>query len=105
MKQYIILLAFFLINTLGQAEKVYTILLEGNVDPSMVRLVENGFKEADTLQTDYIYIELNTYGGGVQEADIIRRTILDSDIPTPSRRGSDTHSLRRALVRVGLIHQ
>ena len=71
------------INAQQVSEKniVYTFELKQEINSSAWRLVDNCFNEAEKINADIIIIQLNTYGGELSNADLIRTRILKSQIP------------------------
>ncbi|MEQ9404440.1 MAG: NfeD family protein [Cyclobacteriaceae bacterium] len=51
------------------------------IDPRTNRYSELGLEKAKELEADYVILELDTYGGALNDADDIRTRILDFDIP------------------------
>lgn len=62
-------------------KKVYTFKIDNNIDPAMNRRVKVAMEEAERLESDLIFIEMDTYGGAVTDADEIRTRILESKTP------------------------
>jgi membrane-bound serine protease (ClpP class) len=62
-------------------QKVYTFLIDDNIDPRMNRRVKLALEDAKTRNADVVIIEMDTYGGAVNDADDIRTMILELDIP------------------------
>lgn len=62
-------------------KKVYTFKIDNNIDPAMNRRVKVAMEEAGRLESDLIFIEMDTYGGAVTDADEIRTRILESKTP------------------------
>ncbi|GDX51245.1 serine protease [Bacteroidota bacterium] len=68
--------------TISETKKnVYTFQLSQEIAAPAWRLVDNCFKEAEAMNADYIIIQLNTFGGELSNADLIRNRILKSKIP------------------------
>ena len=68
--------------TISETKKiVYTFELKQEIAPAAWRIVNNCFKEAEDLKADIIVLHLNTFGGELSNADLIRNRILDSKIP------------------------
>lgn len=65
------------------AEKVliYKFDINKEIGPSMWRITEQSFKQAQAIKADLILIHMNTYGGMLLSADSIRTKILNSRIP------------------------
>lgn len=59
----------------------YRIRLDQDIDPSSQRLVTLGLEKAREAQSDYILLDLDTYGGAVNAADSIRSAILRYEKP------------------------
>ncbi len=51
------------------------------IDPRSNRYTELGLKEAEEIDADLIILELDTYGGALNDADDIRTRILDFERP------------------------
>ena len=62
-------------------EKIYTFKIDKDIDPAMNRRVKIAFEQAKEEKAGLILIEMDTYGGVVTDADEIRTTILESEIP------------------------
>ena len=62
-------------------DKIYTFKIDKDIDPAMNRRVKIAFDEAKAEKAGLILIEMDTYGGVVTDADEIRTTILESEIP------------------------
>ena len=60
---------------------VYRITIDDEINPSVSRLVRRGIEEAKKWEADYLFIELETYGGLVVDADDIRTDLLNCPIP------------------------
>lgn len=91
--KYVFLLAVLLLSlpqislsfqqdTLSTAkQKVYTFKIDDNIDPRMNRKVRLALEDAQKQDADMIIIEMDTYGGAVDDADDIRTMILESETP------------------------
>ena len=64
-----------------ETAKVFHILVDDVIDPRTNRLTEMGLEKAKELKVDYVILELDTYGGALNDADDIRTRILEFDIP------------------------
>lgn len=62
-------------------KKIFTFQIDDNIDPRMNRRVKLALEEAKNKDADLIIIEMDTYGGAVNDADDIRTMILELDIP------------------------
>ncbi|MEQ8583265.1 MAG: NfeD family protein [Marinoscillum sp.] len=85
LKKYIF--SFFIISGLfafGQdstGTKVLHLKVLDNIDPRTNRYTELGLEKAKELEVDYVILELDTYGGALNDADEIRTRILNFDRP------------------------
>lgn len=62
-------------------QKVYTFKIDDNIDPRMNRKVKLALEDAQKQNADLIVIEMDTYGGAVNDADDIRTMILETKTP------------------------
>jgi membrane-bound serine protease (ClpP class) len=62
-------------------KKVFTFKIDADIDPGMTRRVKLALENAEVEKADLIIIEMDTYGGAVNDADEIRTMILNSTIP------------------------
>lgn len=62
-------------------QKVYTFKIDDNIDPRMNRKVKLALEDAQLKGADMIVIEMDTYGGAVNDADDIRTMILETKTP------------------------
>jgi membrane-bound serine protease (ClpP class) len=62
-------------------EKVYTFKIDRDIDPAMNRRVKIALDEAKSKDANLIIIEMDTYGGAVNDADDIRTMILETEVP------------------------
>ncbi|PRY88462.1 NfeD family protein [Mongoliibacter ruber] len=62
-------------------KKVYTFKIDDNIDPRMNRKVRLALEDAKEKKADLIIIEMDTYGGAVNDADDIRTMILEEKKP------------------------
>lgn len=60
---------------------VLHLTIDDVIDPRTSRYSALGLERARTLDADYVILELDTYGGVLNDADDIRTRILDFDIP------------------------
>lgn len=61
--------------------QVLHLRIQDNIDPRTNRYSELGLDRARELDVDYVILELDTYGGALNDADEIRTRILDFDKP------------------------
>jgi membrane-bound serine protease (ClpP class) len=62
-------------------EKILLIDIKQQIDPRVNRYTELAFKYAESINAKAVIIEMNTYGGLVDDADKIRKRILDAKMP------------------------
>jgi membrane-bound serine protease (ClpP class) len=83
--RYIFLFLFGIISSSLNAQekptKIYTFKIDKDIDPAMNRRVKLALEEAVIEKASLIFIEMDTYGGAVNDADDIRTMILESEIP------------------------
>jgi membrane-bound serine protease (ClpP class) len=67
----------------AQSEKKQVMVMDikDEIDPRMLRYVKLAFEHADKIKADYIIIDMDTFGGGLQEAKDIVNLIMNSDKP------------------------
>ncbi len=81
---FVIILAFLSTHIgLGQNDPPIVMHLKvlTDIDPRTNRYIELGFEKAEELNVDYVIIELDTYGGALNDADEIRTRILNFKKP------------------------
>nr|WP_051315929.1 NfeD family protein [Algoriphagus vanfongensis] len=61
--------------------RIFTFKIDRDIDPAMNRRVKLALEDAKEQKADLIIIEMDTYGGAVNDADDIRTMILESEIP------------------------
>ncbi len=66
----------------SQNGKVYSVSIEGEINPGLVPYVERGIQEAENADADAIVFEINTFGGRVDAATEIKDLILNAEVPT-----------------------
>ncbi|MFC5623171.1 NfeD family protein [Algoriphagus winogradskyi] len=62
-------------------KKVFTFKIDTDIDPAMTRRVKLALEKAEEVNADLIVIDMDTYGGAVNDADEIRTLILNSTTP------------------------
>lgn len=65
----------------NEPKKVFIFKIDEDIDPGMNRRVKLALEKAQEMSADLILIEMDTYGGAVNDADDIRTMILESTIP------------------------
>lgn len=85
MKNFLVLFAVLLtFLSIGQEREKPLVLhlkIQAEIDPRTNRYSELGLEKAIEIDADYIVLEIDTYGGALNDADDIRTRILDLDIP------------------------
>lgn len=78
-----LLLCFLFISFLGysQPKNIFVLKIRSEIDPRMSRYVELALKESETKKSDFIIVDMDTYGGAVNDADKIRKAFLDCKKP------------------------
>lgn len=61
--------------------KVFVMEIRSEIDTRSERYVKLALEEATNLKADYVIIDMDTYGGGLAEADAIRTRILKFSKP------------------------
>ena len=77
-----ILLLSLLIISGANAQKVYVIPIESEIDLGLFHHFRKACANAADWDADLLLIKLNTYGGAVDAADSIRTALLRTSIPT-----------------------
>jgi len=78
----IFLFASLILHAQESSEKlVYKLNIKKEITKATWRQTDQAFYAADSLQADVFLIHMNTYGGTVADADLIRTRILESKIP------------------------
>jgi membrane-bound serine protease (ClpP class) len=62
-------------------QKIFVMEIRNDIDPRMNRYVELALQQATDLDADIIIIDMDTYGGAVNDANDIRTRILEYDKP------------------------
>lgn len=83
MKQFILLtLCFFALGSFAQDKtKIVQFEIREEIAPSATRITHKALQEATELNADLIVIDMNTFGGLLNDGDSIRRAIMRSEIP------------------------
>ena len=81
-KNRLLLFVFILfIGFQAAAQKVYVIKIREEIAPQMSHFVELGLEAATMDSADYIVIDMDTYGGALTDADLIRTALLEYPKP------------------------
>lgn len=85
---YLLLLFFVGLNPIGFAQDstqikplVFLLKLDSDIDPRTNRYTKLALEEAKNLEADYVIIEMDTYGGALNDADDIRTRVLEFENP------------------------
>lgn len=62
-------------------QRIFVMEIRDDIDPRMNRYVELALDQATALKADIIIIDMDTYGGAVNDANDIRTRILEYDEP------------------------
>ena len=85
MKRFVIILLYLLTSfdvfAADSLKVIYRIRLDQDIDKSSQRLVTLGLEKALEADSDYVLLDLDTYGGAVDAADSIRSAILRCPVP------------------------
>jgi len=68
-------------DSISGTKKIYTFEIKADIDPRMNRKVKLALEDATSKDVDMIIIEMDTYGGAVNDADDIRTMILETKKP------------------------
>jgi len=60
---------------------VFLMKLDAEIDPRTNRYSELALEKAEEMQADYVIIEMDTYGGALNDADDIRTRVLEFEKP------------------------
>lgn len=88
-RSYLLLLlitAFVFVVVAQQQEEedvktIFVVKLRGDVNPVMNRYTKLALEEAKAIEADVVLLDMDTYGGAVNDADDIRTRILNFDLP------------------------
>lgn len=69
-------------DTIVTNKVIYLFEINDDIGPAAARTTKNAILEAEKIKADYLLLELNTYGGLVTDADIIRTSLIETKIPT-----------------------
>ena len=67
--------------TQAQTQKVFVMKIRQEINPQVSRYVDLALEEAKSINADIIVVDMNTYGGRVDDADYIRTKLLDFKKP------------------------
>ncbi len=78
----ICLVLFTIINSNAQKKIVYRYEIHQEIGPAMNRLTQKAIAEAEKRKVSFIMLDMDTYGGTIDDADQIRTALLKTKIPT-----------------------
>jgi len=78
---FFLIFAIFSLNANTNPVLIYKINIKQDIGSSSLIHLQNGLYHAFEKKADYILLDMNTYGGGVMEADSMRTAILNCKIP------------------------
>ena len=61
--------------------KVFVLKIRQEINPQVSRYVDVALAQAVSINADYVIVDMNTYGGRVNDADYIRTKLLDFKKP------------------------
>ncbi|MEL6538461.1 MAG: NfeD family protein [Bacteroidota bacterium] len=67
--------------TPGEKETIMVMEIRTEIDPRSNRYVQLALEHAEDIEADRIIIDMNTFGGALDDADEIRQAILDLEVP------------------------
>jgi len=65
----------------AERKKIFILEIRDNIDPRMNRYVDLALKQATDLNADIVIVDMDTYGGAVNDANDIRTRFLEYDKP------------------------
>ncbi len=60
---------------------IWVLSIDAEIDPRMSLYVAKGLKEAEAHQAKYLIIQMNTFGGALEDAEKIRNLLINTKIP------------------------
>jgi len=69
------------LNAFADKQKVLLMKIDAEIDPRTNRYSKLALEEAEEIEADIVVLELDTYGGAVNDADDIRTRILEFEKP------------------------
>jgi len=76
-----ILVSLILLITEVYSQKVFTITIDGSINPASAEFIERGIKKAEAENAECLVIQLNTPGGLLKSTRVIVSSILESNVP------------------------
>jgi len=68
-------------SSIAQEKKVFVMKIDAEIDPRTNRYSKLALEEAKEIEADLVVIEMDTYGGAVNDADDIRTRLLEFEKP------------------------
>ena len=81
MKRLLFLITLIITQLSFAQTKVFKMEIKAPIDPRTNRYTELALEKANEEKADLILVEMDTYGGAVNDADEIRQRFLDCEIP------------------------
>lgn len=69
-------------DTTSNEKIIYKFEIHQEIDPRATRITEKAIANAEEIGADYLLLDLNTYGGLVDDADKIRTALINTKIPS-----------------------
>ena len=63
------------------ASNIWVLSIEAEIDPRMSTYVLNGLREAEAQKATHLIIQMNTFGGALEDAEKIRDLLINTKIP------------------------
>lgn len=65
-----------------KTQKIFYFQIDDNISKPSERKLNQAIKQAQDVKADYLFMELNTFGGELDAADKMRTALLECEIPT-----------------------
>ena len=65
----------------GATSKVWVLSIEAEIDPRMSLYVAKGLQEAESNHATHLIIQMNTFGGSLEDAEKIRNLLINTKLP------------------------
>ena len=70
-----------LLSVRGYSQKVFTITIDGTINPASAEYIERGIRKAEDARAECLVVQLNTPGGLLKSTRVIVTSILESHVP------------------------
>ena len=67
--------------SLADSSVIWVLAIEAEIDPRMSLYVAKGLKEAEAQRATQVIIQMNTFGGALEDAEKIRNLLINTKIP------------------------